>query len=220
MNIAQAKTEVLYACKRLTERGLTVGTAGNISARAADDGVFVITPTSLDYDGLTAADLVTVDFAGGITAGRHKPSIEVSMHQEIYSVRKDVQAIVHTHSLFAGALASCKEADGIPPYDIETVFYLGGHINIAAFAPPGTKELARHTVAGLGTNAAVLMRNHGAVGVGVDMKAALTACEIVERSCQALFFARLFGGVQPVEGEFLRAAMEKSLAKRGVSREK
>jgi L-fuculose-phosphate aldolase len=216
MNIQQAKTEVISACKTITAHGLTVGTAGNISARASDDNVFVITPTSINYDTLTPEDLVVVDFKGEIVEGKYKPSVEVSMHQFIFNARMDVGAIVHTHSLYATALASCSKANGIPPYDIEIISYLGGYISIANFAPPGSKELARYTVDALGNNAAALMRNHGAVGVGTTMQNALTACEIVERSSQAVLFAQLLGGVDPIAGEFLLVAQEKSLMKRGI----
>jgi L-ribulose-5-phosphate 4-epimerase len=216
MNIQEAGREVLSACKHLVEQGLTVGTAGNISARAASDDVFVITPTSMDYNLLTADDLVVLNFAGLVVEGKHKPSVEVDMHRLIFKARPDIVAIVHTHSLFATALASCKQINSIPPYDIEIISYLGGQIGVAEFAPPGTRELADNTVKALGKNAAALLRNHGAIGVGGSAKTAITACEIIERSSQALFFTQLFGGISPIPTEFVNIAREKSLLKRSV----
>jgi len=216
MNIQDAKQEVLFACKYIVEQGLTVGTAGNISVRAASCGAFVITPTSMDYNILTADDLVVLNFAGLVVEGKHKPSVEVDMHRLIFNNRPDVVAIVHTHSLFATALASCKLIDSIPPYDIEIISYLGGEIGVAEFAPPGTRELAEYTLTALGSNAAALLRNHGAVGVGRSTKTAVTACEIIERASEALFFTQLFGGISPIPVEFVNVAQRNSLVKRGV----
>jgi len=216
MNIEMAKEAVLHGCRVMVQKGLTVGTAGNISQRADSDGVFVITPTSMDYSILTREDLIVVDYEGNVVSGRWKPSIEVSMHRLILANRKDVQAVVHTHSLYATAFASSKDAVVLPAFAIEVVSYLGGEIAIADFAPPGSQELAEATAKALGTNAAVLMRNHGAIGVGGTMSDALTAAEILEKSCQIAFFSRLMGGLLGLPPAFVDAAKIKSLKKRGV----
>ena len=58
-----AHEQVLDAAQDLLAKGLTEGTAGNLSARRAD-GKVVITPSSVDYRTMTLDDLCVIDLDG------------------------------------------------------------------------------------------------------------------------------------------------------------
>lgn len=210
------KEQVLWGCKTLCERGYVLGTSGNISARIAGENAVVITPTSLPYDELTADDLVVVDTAGMVRSGNRGPSIELSLHLAVYRQRPDVTAVVHTHSAYATAAGALQGLERVPLLDIEAAIYLGGHIVVAPFAPPGSPELAENAVTALGTNAGVILESHGAVGVGKTMRAAMTAADIVERASMLFLTVAAAGTPKPLPGEYLKTCRENSAKARGV----
>jgi L-fuculose-phosphate aldolase len=205
MSIAQdnAKQEVLRACDIITGKGYVLGTAGNISAIVEGENSFVITPSSYPYDIMKAEDLVVADMEGSIVEGARKPSIELTMHRYIYCQRKDVKAIVHSHSIYATAAASVKGIDVIPAIDIEAAFGLGGSIQVAEFALPGSLKLAENARNAIGEKAGVLLANHGAIGVGKNMDDALLASDNIERNCKVFLTIAAVGECKPMPDEFM-----------------
>lgn len=215
-NVETAKGEVLKGCKMVSDKSFTVGTSGNISIRVPKEDLFIITPTSMNYDVISTEDLIVVDYVGNVVDGKWKPSIEVSMHRKIFLARPDINAIVHTHSLYATTYSSSKNVTKLPPIDIESVNYLGGDILIADFAKPGSIELAEKVVIALKKNAGVLLANHGALGVGKTMESAVTASEILEKTCHSIFLASLLGGIKELDPSYRCVAEEGYLKKRGI----
>jgi L-fuculose-phosphate aldolase len=106
---------------------------------------------------------------------------------------------VHTHSPFASAAAVAGLS--IPPLLDDQVTFLGGGIAVAPYALPGSEDLGRNAVTALGERQAVLLQNHGAVGVGRGIREALTACELLEKTAQVFFWARLLGGARELPPE-------------------
>ena len=82
---------MLAAAKDMLRRGLTEGTAGNISARQ-EDGTLVITPSSVDYADMTLDDLVLVDPDGDVlqAAEGRSPSSEKMLHLACYQAFDDI----------------------------------------------------------------------------------------------------------------------------------
>src|SRR3972149_9108257 len=116
----------------MESKGLTVGTSGNISLRLPTRGkkqLLAITPSSLHYDTLDTEDIQIVDFNGKRVEGDLKPSMETPLHIGIYKARANVNAIIHTHSVYASALAVAGVE--IPPILDDQVAYLGGGIKVA-----------------------------------------------------------------------------------------
>lgn len=178
------RVEISDAGRDLAREGLVVGTAGNISARGAD--YILITPSGMLYQSITPNDVVRLGGDGKPAPGERKPSSERPMHFAVYQSRKDIQAIVHTHSVYATMLA-CTGRD-IPPVHY-AVGNLGGRVPLAPYATYGTDELADQVVAALGTNGrATLMENHGVIVVGRSVEEALERARLVE------WLARLYVG--------------------------
>jgi L-ribulose-5-phosphate 4-epimerase len=201
----EEKRIVLEAAQNMTARGLVVGTSGNISLRLADKRqLLAITPSSRHYDQLGADDIQIVDFNGRNVEGALRPSTETMLHIGIYKARKDINAVIHTHSVYASAAAVAGRE--IPPILDDQVAFLGGEIKLARYAPSGSPELANATVAALGDRNGVLLANHGAVGTGRTMRDAFTACELIEKTAKIYLLAMFMGKVNPLTTEAIEAA--------------
>lgn len=186
--------------KQILAANLTVGTWGNISCRIPGENNIAITPSGMSYDVLVPEDVVVLDLEGNIINGIRKPSIEVPLHLSIYKARKDVKAIVHTHSAYATAMAVARKE--IPGAIEDLVQIVGGNVRVNEYALPGTEQLGINTIKALEGRNAVLLANHGVVGVGRDLDEALKVCQVVEKSAQIILFAQLMGGaVELSEGD-------------------
>ncbi|MDD4601946.1 L-fuculose phosphate aldolase [bioreactor metagenome] len=183
----------------LLEKGLVAGTWGNISARLPAIDRIAVTPSGRNYRDLEDSDIVLTDLEGNVIAGQLKPSSELKMHLEIYKARSDVMAIIHTHSIFA---SSCAVANtSIPPIIEDLVQLIGGSVDVAKYALPGTNELAKNVVAALGDKGAALLCNHGVVCCGGNLCEAFLGCELVERAAQMYIYASQLGGARELSRE-------------------
>lgn len=204
------KKTVVEAAQRLLRLGLVAATSGNVSMRlegGAEEGMIAITPTSMDYEKMTAEDIVVVDYEVDVVEGERAPSSESLMHVAAYRARQDIQAVIHTHSIYASALAVAGVS--LPPVLDEMVAYLGGAVEVAEYGFPSTEELGEKVVEAMGERNAAFIRNHGALAAGRDMVDALRACELVERASQIFMLARGFGEVEPLPDEIVE--VEKSM---------
>ncbi len=181
MILLKESIQILQACEDVQDAGLIFGTWGNLSV-LLEDGTILITPSGIPYDELREEDLVICDMNGNVVGGKQEPSSELKMHVEIYKARKDVKAIVHTHSLYASvASASLKE---VPLLVEDVAMVLGGSIEVTSYQNPGTQELAMEVVKHLGKKNAVIMANHGQVGVGATLDDAILASVMCEKASQ------------------------------------
>lgn len=193
------KTEVLEIARRIDQKGLVVGTSGNVSQRFQDpDGreLVAITPSGRHYDTMNAEDIVLVDMQGKHVEGESAPSIETMLHIGIYKARKKVCAVVHTHAVYGSVIAVT--GSEIPSLFDDQVALLGGEIRVAAYGIPGSLELARNAVEALGSRNAVVLANHGTVTVGRNLREAYDNCELLEKTAKVYVLARTIGEVRPL----------------------
>jgi L-fuculose-phosphate aldolase len=167
---------------RMLHSGLTVETWGNISVRDPETGLVYLTPSAMPYDVLKNEDIVLMNPDGSVKEGKRKPTVESAMHLEIYRVRPDVNAVIHTHPVESSVFGVLYRS--IPPIIDEAAQVLGGEVKVTKYALPGTEELAANVVATLGSGAACLIANHGAVCVGKDIDTAFRVCEVLEMTAQ------------------------------------
>ena len=209
---------VLQAARKMVERRLAVDTSGNVSLRLplqGDKQMMAITPTSRYYDTLKAEDIPIIDFNGERVAGNLSPSKETPLHTGIYKARKDINAIIHTHSVFASAAAVA--GLDIPPILEDQMVLLGGEIKVAKYAIGGSPELLPNVLAALGDRNGVLLSNHGAVGTGKTMRDAFIACELIEKSAEVYFLALYAGKVNQLPEKAV--AIQKTLYAKLQTRE-
>lgn len=185
MNESTLREHIALYGKSLFDRGLTMGSSGNISARV-DDG-WLMTPTNACLGRLDPAAISKLDDSGTHVSG-DPPTKEGFLHRAVYGERADAGAIVHLHSTHSVAVSCLPEIDPrnvLPPL---TAYYVMrvGTLPLVPYFPPGDMLLA-DAVRGLaGRHSAVLLANHGPVVAGKNLEAALYATEELEET------ARLF----------------------------
>ena len=192
-DVAAARHEVVETGRRLLASSLTVGSWGNLSRRAGE-GLIAITPSGRSYDALRDEDIVVTDLDGTVQAGSLLPSSELPLHLAIYKAIPKARAIVHTHSIYASALAVSHR--DLPPLVEDLVQLTGGAVRCAAYALPGTPELGASVVQALDGHRAAFLANHDAVCWGTSLKEALTCAELLEKACR--IFLAAGGSVVPL----------------------
>jgi L-ribulose-5-phosphate 4-epimerase len=105
MLLKDLRTAVLDANLELVKRGLILYTFGNASGIDRAEGLVVIKPSGVDYDGLRPEMMVVTDLDGNVVEGTLKPSSDLETHTLLYREFPSIGAVVHTHSEFATSFA-------------------------------------------------------------------------------------------------------------------
>ena len=183
-----AKNLIVETAQQLTVKGYLMATGGNLSVRIAGQSAMAITPSNYDYMKMIPEDICVLDFELDVLEGQLKPSVESGMHSAIYQVRPDVNAIVHTHQVYASTLTLIRTP--IPALFDEQARFLGRSVNIIPYAPSGTGMLANTISKHVRDhNNAYMMQNHGALVFGHDMERAVHNVEILEKCSLAYLLA-------------------------------
>ncbi len=128
--LEELKQQVLEANLLLPKYGLVTFTWGNVSGIDRDKGLMVIKPSGVEYEGMTAGDMVVVSLeTGERVEGRWKPSSDTKTHLELYRAFPGVGGIVHTHSPHAVAWAQA--AEDIPCFGTTHADYFYGSVPCA-----------------------------------------------------------------------------------------
>jgi L-fuculose-phosphate aldolase len=172
--LADEREAVASASRHLAQRGLVIGTAGNISARRGDH--VAVTPTGADLATVTAEMVTVIDLEGAIVDGDLAPTSEVPLHTGIYAATNAL-AITHAHAMASTAL-SCTH-DELPALHYSCLG-LGGTPRTAAYATFGSQELADNVIEALKGRNAAMMQNHGSVAYGTTMEQAIERLELLE----------------------------------------
>ena len=187
----QLRADIVEVGRRMYARGYTASNDGNISVRL-DAGRLLMTPRSVCKGFMDAAMMCITDMDGRKIAGERDPSSEMQMHLEVYRQRPDVNAVVHAHPPIATAFAVA----GIPldrAVLAEVVTTLGS-VPIAEYATPSTKELPEAVRKYVKAHDGMLLANHGALTLGVDLFSAYYKMETIEHFAHISFVARMLGG--------------------------
>jgi L-fuculose-phosphate aldolase len=176
---------------KLQEMGLNHGATGNCSCRDGD--TFLITPSGVDTENLSADKMVRMDFSGNIVESKFnlKPSSEWRFHQDIMSNREEVGAVVHTHSIYASSVSLFNKE--IPPFHYMIAVAGGDSVRCAPYAMFGTQKLSDNIIGALDDRKACLIANHGLVAIGENLKEALQIAEEIEHLCHLYIEAKKLG---------------------------
>ena len=194
----QVQIEVCETAKKMADSGLTAGTWGNIAGRV-DDTYMVITPSGMDYSKLTPDQMVIVNMKTGEYEGNLKPSIEVPLHSKLLLTRPEVNGIVHTHSSKALAVAVTRK--GIPPICDDQVSILGGDVRCAPYTFPGTPSMADNVAEALLGRMGALIANHGSIAMGRNLREALIAATVLEKTAQIWIDVQALGNAEMISDE-------------------
>lgn len=193
MNETELRAEIVAVAQAIDRAGFCPSKSGNVSARFGDG--LLITPSGLPYAQTTPDDLIALSLEGEVLSGARKPSSEWPFHVAIYKARPDAQAIVHTHSPRATALASTRR--GIPAFHYMIALCGGADVRCADYATFGTPELAENAVAALEGRKAVLLANHGVIALGGSLAGAHQIVAEVE-NLAGQYLDILAAGLEPV----------------------
>lgn len=183
---------VLEAAREISETKMVIGTWGNVSMRAQEDPYMLITPSGMNYKSMSIDDIVLVDFDCKVIKGEWQPSSESPLHAAVYKNKPAICGIVHVHSPYATAFGVAHR--NIPVVLEETAEVIGHEIPVLPYYQCGTTQLADHVVEALEGRRALLLANHGLVGVGRDLFEAMRVVQIAERTAMIAFFAHNLGG--------------------------
>ena len=174
--------KLLSTSQKLAELGLNKGTSGNASVRV--DGGFLITPSGMPIEKMTAANMVHMHFDGNVAPSnvQKKPSSEWRFHRDILVNRPEINAVIHTHSMFATTLA-CLQRE-IPPFHYMIAVAGGDTIRCVPYALFGSQTLSDFVLLALHERKACLLANHGMIALGRDLDDALAVAEEVENLCE------------------------------------
>ena len=205
VNERKIREELVRYAHRLHRAGFVAATDGNLSVRM-DSRRILTTPTGMSKGDLKPYDLVIVDYEGRKLSGRRQASSELAMHLLIYSMRDDVQAIVHSHPPTATGFAAAGMALN-QPLVCEVVMGLGS-IPLARYGTPGTPELTASLMPYIRDYDAILMANHGVVTYGEDVQHAYMKMETVEHFAKIALVTHQLGRQRLLDGPQLAKLME------------
>lgn len=178
------REQLLHISQQLVRLGLNRGTSGNASLRAsnaAGQPGFLITPSGMAVDKMTPTDMVWMDFTGS-AIGKRPPSSEWRFHLDILQNRSEVNAVIHTHSMFASTLSTFRR--DMPAFHYMIALAGGDSIRCAPYALFGSQQLSDYAVLALQDRKACLLANHGMIAVGETLEKALDITQEVETLCE------------------------------------
>jgi L-fuculose-phosphate aldolase len=182
------REQLLKIAQKLIATGLNKGTAGNASVRCEDG--FLVTPSGMAVEDMSAASMVKMQFDGSFEADKI-PSSEWRFHRDILQSRNDINAVIHSHSMFATTLA-CLHKD-IPPFHYMIAVVGGDTIRCAPYALFGSQALSDNALAALTDRKACLLANHGMIALGKSLDDALAVTVEVENLCEQYWRALQLG---------------------------
>jgi L-ribulose-5-phosphate 4-epimerase len=186
----EAREQVIQVTNELFSLGLMTATGGNVSALAADPNTLWITPTRMYKGGIERRDLVRIDSAGQVLEGERTPSIEWRMHFASYAARPGSTGAVHTHAPIATAFGITNQR--FPPINTDAVT-LRDTVTVP-WIMPGSKELAEAVGEALRKSRGCILRNHGLMTIGRDLREAAALSMVLEETAKIVLYVKQFGG--------------------------
>ena len=204
----QVIADLVYANRILAAHGILDG-FGHVSARSPDNPDHFFLARSLAPAQVTAKDILEFNLNGEpVTPTTQRLYVERFIHAGAYRARRDVGAVIHSHSpeilAFSITRAQLRAAihdaaflgTGVPVFDADSDG-ANGSLLIRNMAQ------ANALAAALGENAVVLIRGHGDVIVGRDVSEVVTHAIYVDKNAKVQKEAALLGGpvsfITPVE---------------------
>lgn len=184
MIMQEEREQIVEYGKKLVTSNLTKGTGGNLSIYNREKGLICISPSGIDYFKIKPEDVVVLDLNGEKVDGDKEPSSECDMHRIFYANREDIDAIIHTHTMYATTLACLNWS--LPPVHY-MVALAGLDVRCAKYATYGTKELAENAYEAMKDRYAVLLANHGLLAGSKDLANAFNITEEIEY-CSELYY--------------------------------
>ncbi|MCK9547658.1 MAG: class II aldolase/adducin family protein [Sphaerochaeta sp.] len=186
------KREIIEAGIKLHDYRLISLSGGNVSLRIGDH--VLVTPSGMMYQDLCEDDIIVMDLTGRIIEGSRRPSVDSPAILHILNEIEDVNAVIHTHQVFATAVGLI--ADTLPAVVTTLVNATLGAVNVAPFSSSASLDMGVAAVQHLGGKRAVILKQHGVITVGPTLKDALYAAVYLEDAAKTYLIA---SAIHPVD---------------------
>ena len=174
--------EMIEWGKLLFERRLVSGWGGNISCRAGK-GRFLITGQHAPLGFLAPREIVPVDSLGRALKKVRQPSSETPLHMAVYR-GTEARAVIHAHPPMV--LAFSLSHGSFVPLSFEEKYTVGEVLVIAQETPTVTET--EKVVEELKLRPIVILKGHGTVAVGKDLREAFLLTDLLEEAVHCRFF--------------------------------
>jgi len=192
-DLQDLKERLVAAARMCYTRGIQTGNGGNLSARLPSKEQMLIKASGISFAECSVDTLVVADFDGNLVAGAGKPSRESLLHGALYRKLSRVQAIVHCHSPWAIGWASTSRPLPFATYHSE--IKLKGEIRVFDTGSYAVPPSFFPEILGLFDSypelMAFLLKGHGQVALGGDIKEAVYTAELVGETAQIAVLGRL-----------------------------
>ncbi len=188
------KKKLADAGRVLAHEGQGDYVAGHVSLRFKDDpGLFLMKPAGIGLEEMTDENIITVNIDGNKIAGTSARHNEVYIHSEVLRARPDVQAVVHTHAVYAVVFSSLGKP--LQAVSNDGAFFAGG---LPVFSETTeliiTSDRGKAVARTLGNYGALILRNHGIVTAAASMEEAVWLALKLNQACHAQVLAEMAGG--------------------------
>jgi L-ribulose-5-phosphate 4-epimerase len=184
------KQAVINTALTIKEYGLVALAGGNVSMRMPD-GNILVTPSGTYYETMKPEDVLMMDIDGNIKEGTLKPSVDTIALLYIYKHMPEVNAIIHTHQVYATAVGLIE--DKLPAVTTTLSNVTLGEVNVAPYSSPASLNMGIETVENINGKRAVILKHHGVVTVGGTLKEAMYAAIYMEETAKAYLAAKAAG---------------------------
>lgn len=190
------REELVTISHRAYDRGLVPGVSGNNSLRVPGTDLVLIKATNCCQGDMTVEDTVLVTVGGEILDVGRKPSKEWQFHLGIYRTRPDVGGVAHLHPPYSVAFSVATRIPKLVNAAARGHLRQLGSVDLM---PAGSMELANAIIHEFETPDVhgVLMREHGTVTIGPDLRTAYLRTEYLEDNAKVAFLAAQIAAVRP-----------------------
>lgn len=171
------RREIIDTALKIKDYGLISLAGGNVSMRL-ENGDLLVTPSGTYYETMKEEDVLLLDKDGKVKQGALKPSVDTIALVYIYQHMPEVNAIIHTHQNFATAVGLI--SDTLPAVTTTLSNVTLGEVNVAPYSSPASINMGIETVEHINGKRAIILKHHGVVTVGGNLKEALYAAVYME----------------------------------------
>ncbi len=197
--IDDLRTQIAWSCRILAMHGHADLTLGHVSGRGPD-GIIYIKRKDLGLDEVAPVDVIGIDLDGNRVSGNGEAHLESVLHTEVYRMRGDVGAVIHTHPPYAVALGATRTPLELINHDA-ALFPDGLAVFDGNAALIVSSEMGRAVAEALGRRRAAIMRNHGVLVVGKTVPWATYGALTLERAVKIQTIAQSLGELNPLSRE-------------------
>ena len=184
------KREIIETALEIKRSRLISLSGGNVSMRMPN-GRILVTPSGTSYETMKVKDIIVVDSKGNRIEGKLRESVDTVALLYIFEHMPDVHAIIHTHQPYATAAGLI--GDTLPAAVTTLANVTLGAVNVAPYCSAGSLDMGVQTVKYIGERRALILKHHGVITVGRDLKEALYAAVYMEDAALTYLMAKAAG---------------------------